>query len=82
MIDWTDDIQDYEYPEPDDADDEATETMLCPECHESIYTESVACPNCGFLLTEESRRAHDRPKWWTWVVALIILSFVVTYLLY
>lgn len=80
MTNWADDIHDYEYPEPDSEDDDATEMILCPECHDSIYTESVCCPNCGYFLTEASRRTHDRPAWWKWVIALIIFSFVVTYL--
>ena len=41
MTNWADDIQDYEYPDPDDGDDDATETIQCPECHDSIYAESI-----------------------------------------
>ena len=82
MTEWADDIEDYEYPEPDDLDDdESTETILCPECHESIYVESVSCPNCGFFLTGDSRRSQERPKWWTWVIVLIIVSFVASFVL-
>ena len=82
MTNWADDIQDYEYPEPDTEDDDTTEMIVCPECHDSIYGESVRCPSCGFFLTDASRRFRDRPAWWKWVIALIIISFVATYLIF
>ncbi len=88
MTDWADDIQDYEYPDPDEFDDdefdddEAEETFPCPECHESIYIESVCCPNCGLFLTNQHRRSQDRSNSWRfWVIVVIILSLVATYLL-
>lgn len=82
MTEWADDIEDHEYPEPDDYDDdESTETIQCPECRDWVYVEAVTCPSCGFFFTDQSRRSQERPQWWTWVIILIIVSFVASFVL-
>ncbi len=77
-FDWADDIEDYEYPEPDhaDEDDDFTDTISCPACGKSVYSEAIACPACGFYLTNKAVRRTAYPVWWPWVIAVLLMAFV------
>ena len=75
-FDWADDIQDHEYPEPDNVDEDFTDTILCPNCGTSVYSEAIACPSCGFYLTHQSVQRATRPVWLPWIVALLVTAFI------
>ena len=76
-FDWADDLQDHEYPDPDQPDeDDFTDTVLCPQCRNSVYTEAIACPSCGFYLTQQSIQSTTRPAWWPWIVAILVTAFI------
>lgn len=77
-FDWADDIEDHEYPEPDDTDgdDDFTDTISCPECGNSVYSDAIACPACGFYLTHKAVRRTAHPVWWPWIIAILLTAFV------
>ena len=49
-------LQDWEYPDPDETDDDSVETIVCPACKIDVYEEAEACPGCGYYFLAEDRR--------------------------
>jgi len=58
-----DELDDDEYPEPDDNDDE-TDTRPCPHCGKEIYDDVELCPYCGHDATPSTNAWPGRPVWW------------------
>lgn len=56
-------LDDREYPDPDDADDES-DTAPCPECGAQVYEDAVQCPRCGAYVTPGSGASSGWPAWW------------------
>ena len=71
-LEWSDDIEDHEYPEPDE-DDEGIDTVACVQCGEHFYDEAPSCPYCGHY---QSAQARTMPMWWIVVIVLMIVSFL------
>jgi hypothetical protein len=70
------DLEDREWPEPDDHDDDDDLTESCPFCDEPVYDDAERCPSCGnYLSREDSPRS--RP---TWVIVGFLLCFAVALL--
>jgi uncharacterized paraquat-inducible protein A len=55
------DLDDFEYPEPDDGDGD-DETDVCPYCHADIYEDAVRCPSCERYLSREDAPS-SQPRW-------------------
>jgi uncharacterized paraquat-inducible protein A len=67
------DLDDSEYPEPDDGDgDDATD--VCPYCQADIYEDAVRCPRCERYLSQEDAPS-SRPRW-VMATALVCLLIV------
>ena len=81
MSDWRDDqpLEDWEYPDADDSDDSAADTITCPVCQEDVYEEAPQCPRCGQYITADDLRSIRKPMGWIWlaVVVIVIGGFVV-----
>ena len=59
-----DELNDWEYPDEDDADDES-ETIPCPNCGTDVYEDAVQCPVCGEYITSGGRNLWEgRSAWW------------------
>ena len=72
---WSDELQDYEYPDEDDWDDDDSETVPCPRCGEQVYEDAPRCPNCDEYITHSRSVWHGRPLWW---IALAMLAIFAT----
>lgn len=66
-----DEIQDYEYPDDDEAGDD--DTMPCPHCDEPVYDDAEQCPSCGRYLSRESPPTRPPPLWIIVGVTLCVL---------
>ncbi len=60
-----------DYDDEDDLydEDDAAETMVCPECGEDVYEDVEQCPSCGYYFTAGDR-TELKPFWK--LVALIV----------
>lgn len=74
----------YEGPDQSDADlfDDELDVIDCPHCGAEIYAYAEKCPQCGTWLAMRHRnvknvtRPRARYRWWGWIVALLIIAFV------
>jgi len=65
--------------EEDVQDDEASETLPCPHCGESIYDDTVKCPHCGQWIIDRPRNEILHSKWfWPIVIAIGVVMILVT----
>ena len=65
-------LEDWEYPEPDELDDDdSVDTRECPACGTKIYEEAEQCPACGEYIVFSNSALPGWP-WWIVVVALIV----------
>ena len=71
-------LEDWEYPEPDDDDDDIAETLDCPACGAAIYEDAEQCPDCGEYVEFVGHGLSGRPVWF---VALGLLGIIVLSLL-
>jgi len=67
------DLEDYEYPDEDDAGDD--ETIPCPHCHEPVYENAERCPECGQYLSREDAPYQRKPVWF--IVGFLLCMTVV-----
>lgn len=68
----TRELEDWEYPDPDDADHAESETVPCAACGAEIFEDAVQCPQCGEYLSAAGFSVwQGRPAWF---VALAILG--------
>ena len=74
-FEWSDDIQDHEFPEPDEEDD-GVDTVACPECGEQISEDAPCCPSCGHYQINDTAMI---PRWWILIVVLMIILVFVVY---
>ncbi len=65
--------------EEDLKDDEASETVPCPSCGESIHEDTVKCPHCGQWIIDRPRNEILHSKWfWPIVIAIGVVMILVT----
>lgn len=83
MDEWSDDIDDNEYPdsEYDDDSDDVTETVRCPNCGTDVYEDAEQCPSCGEYVVISTSEWQGKPLAWVMVglagiVAVIIVLAV------
>ena len=70
-------LEDWEYPEPDEGeDDDEVETVACPACREEVYEEAQQCPHCGEYI-DSSTRALDGHSWWFIALGIAGIAAVV-----
>ena len=70
MREWSDNLEDWEYPEPDDEPDQV-DTISCPHCRAEIYEDAVSCPSCGTWLDAKDRLGRSWPRSITWAVLIV-----------
>ena len=75
MNDAQDDLNDWEYPEPDTETDE-TETIDCPACHQPVYDDAEQCPYCGDYITVSTSPWAGRPWWWIAIGLLGLIAVI------
>jgi hypothetical protein len=67
-------LEDWEYPEPDDDDEEdVSENLFCPECGNPVYEEAEQCPYCGEYITHSTSPLAGRSALY---IAMIFLGIV------
>jgi hypothetical protein len=74
-----DDLDDSEYPEPDD-DSEDDGTVPCPYCGAALYEDAERCPRCENYVSRED--APSRVPLWVKVTALVCLVVAVLWAVY
>jgi hypothetical protein len=72
---WDDD---WEVPEPDEADEDGAELVPCPACGEPIYEEAQQCPSCGEYVTGSTSALAGRP-WWFMAIGVAGVVAVIVY---
>ena len=73
-------LEEWEYPEPDDQDDDLSATLACPACSQSIYEDSVRCPHCGDYVTGSTTSVFAGRPWWYVVLALAGVAAAIVWL--
>ena len=70
-------LEEWEYPEPDSEEDDASETRPCPSCRELIYEDAERCPACGDYVEVSPAAAAGYLRYgpW-WFVGLGLLGIV------
>lgn len=75
------DLQEWEYPEPDEAPDDESPTITCPSCGQAIYEDSVRCPHCGdYVIAGAGSPLAGRP-WWFVIMALAAILAVMAWII-
>jgi predicted amidophosphoribosyltransferase len=79
---WDDNrpLADWESPDDDDADDQAT-TTVCRNCRSEMYDDTEHCPHCGEYVTSEQADWSRFPPW-VYAGAVAALIGIVGSLLY
>ncbi len=73
-------LEDWEYPEPDESDDDFVDTVRCPECGREVYEESPSCPGCGYFILATDRRGPMAVRSMGWMglaVAIILIGSLI-----
>ena len=75
--DWEDDrpLEEWEYPDPDESDDEQTRTQECPMCGADVYEDAEQCPSCGEWIEHSTHPFAGRSMWF---IVLGVLGIAVT----
>jgi hypothetical protein len=76
-----DELEDWEYPAPDDTDDDASETIACPACNHPVYEDAVKCPHCGTYITIGATSVFAGRPWWFVILASAGIAAVIAWLL-
>lgn len=70
-----DDIDDREYPEPDDEEErDVSSLMLCPYCRKYVHEDTPRCHHCGNYPSAEDAPSH-KPLWVV-ITVLVCLGIV------
>ena len=77
--DADDDLDDREYPDPDEGEDDGDETVPCPHCLRPVYEDAERCPSCGRYLSREDRARPARRPWWVVAGVLVCLALVASW---
>ena len=70
-------LEDWEYPDPEEADEEDLETLPCPACGEQIYEEASRCPYCGEYAIHGTSVFSGRPVWYVLLALLGVVAVIV-----
>lgn len=47
----------------DEDNDESSEFLRCPSCHEEIFEDAEQCPYCGDYIVRSTSALAGRPFW-------------------
>ncbi len=74
-----DELRDEEYPDQGEptSDEEDDSGEICPHCGRCVFDDLDECPHCGTPLN--SARFGKNGPFWTIVVVVILIAFVVTF---
>ena len=75
VMECDDELDDYEYPEPDRDDDDM---IVCPVCNSDVYEDAPSCPSCGHYLSDSDRIQNHAP--WR-AVAILLLAMIALFVL-
>ena len=72
-------LEDWEYPEPDEFEDEDDcETRACPSCGMDVYEDVEQCPTCGDYVVFSDAALSGWPWWFVALGMLGIVSLILT----
>jgi predicted RNA-binding Zn-ribbon protein involved in translation (DUF1610 family) len=71
-----DDFADDTSGDFDENDDDAADTLPCPNCGREIYDEAQRCPHCGQYIAAGERASAHPP----WVVITAVLCVLIALL--
>ncbi len=75
---WSDDLDDDEYPDEwESDDDDVVDLVECPHCRAEIYEEAQQCPVCEQYVSD-ARTTRLSPFWTA--TAVIVLVWIAYYL--
>ena len=70
-------LDDWENPEPDEDDSDASDTSPCPSCGEAIYEDAVRCPFCGDYVSAGSASLFAGRSYWFIVLGILGIVAVI-----
>ena len=59
-----------------EAWEDDTDTVSCPECGSEVYEDALYCPTCGSYITIETSAWQGKPWWWV-VLGVLGISAVI-----
>lgn len=76
-----DELEEREYPDPDEPDGAGEDTVRCPSCREWVYAQAEQCPYCGHYIRNEELAA-DRKPLWVVAAAIFLLGWILWFWVY
>jgi hypothetical protein len=76
LDDYSDELDENEYPDDDDLDQSSDDLLRCPECDEEVYEDAEQCPYCGQYIVHSTHPFHGRSGWWIALGALGIIAVI------
>jgi hypothetical protein len=67
-------LDEREYPEPDEEERDVSSLVQCPYCRKYIHEDTPRCHHCGNYQSRED--APSRKPWWIVFVALVLLALL------
>lgn len=74
--DWSDSLDEREFPDDETFPDDSADLIPCPECGAEIYDDSEQCPRCGSYLIHQNNTWSGRPAWWVILGLLGIVAVI------
>jgi hypothetical protein len=78
LADDEDELQDWEYPDPDEDESGGSDTIVCPRCGTDVFDDAEQCPVCRhYILDAELRKplsVAGRWGWWGIVIVILLLT--------
>lgn len=66
-------LDEREWPEPDDQDEDAVDTIACPACGAEVWAEAAFCPKCGTDTPSLAERNRPSPFFVAMILVLVAL---------
>lgn len=76
LDDWSDRIDEREYPDEWNEDDDFDDTIECTECGASVFEDAPSCPQCGAWIVQSTDAWKGRPVWWILIGMLGIVAVI------
>ncbi len=75
-----DNDEEFDETDIDDALDELTEVLPCPNCGADVYEDAEQCPVCGYYITSFNHRPWSSHGWW-WIALGAVGTLATIYVL-